>query len=240
MRRLLCSILLLASTPGSAQDWLVVGAEQFAPYSFLSAFNQQPQGLDVELINAVMAEAHINYELRLYPWGRVKRLLERQEVTMAFQFAGTPVRLQQYELVGPLRSGSTVFMVNDKLALNDWHSLADLEPYTIGQVRGYSYAADFDRAPLQRDSIAQTPRQLVTMLLAGRIDIIVGDETQLKYFAQEQNATERVRVLPTPLVKMPRYVAFSKGDNLRAKQFAEALERLRQAGTLQEISQRWQ
>jgi polar amino acid transport system substrate-binding protein len=41
-------------------------------------------------------------------------------------------------------------------------------------------------------------------------------------------------------VEMPRYVAFAKGDSTRADQFAAALERLRQAGTLDTIYQRWQ
>lgn len=240
MRSLLIGLLLLSSAVAQAQEWKVVGDEQFAPYSFISALSKQPQGLDVELISAVMAEAGIHFDLRLYPWSRVKRMLERKQVTMAFQFSGTPERMQQYELVGPIRSGSTVFMVRDQLPLNNWQNLSDLEPYTIGQVRGYSYHAEFDQAALKRDDNAQTPRQLVMMLLAGRIDIIVGDQTQLNYFAREQQATARVRVLPNALVEMPRYVAFSKGDSQRAEQFAAALERLRQAGTLQRISQRWQ
>ncbi|XLM20182.1 transporter substrate-binding domain-containing protein, partial [Chromobacterium piscinae] len=60
----------------------------------------------------------------------------------------------------------------------------DLKPYLIGQVHGYSYETDFDKAPLTRDDHAGSPRQLVSMLLAGRVDVIVGDKTQLLYFIQ--------------------------------------------------------
>ena len=91
-----------------------------------------------------------------------------------------------------------------------------------------------------RDTSAQNPRQLVSMLLAGRIDIIIGDRVQLMYFVREQRAEQHVRILPKPLVEMPRYVAFAKGDSVRAKQFAAALERLRQNGKLDQIYQRWQ
>jgi polar amino acid transport system substrate-binding protein len=38
---------------------------------------------------------------------------------------------------------------------------------------------------------------------------------------------------------MPRFVAFAKGDIERARQFSEALVRLRNAGKLDEIQQRW-
>ena len=130
-------------------------------------------------------------------------------------------------------------MTTAKTAISDWKTLDDLSPYVIGQVRGYAYEEKFDRADLARDSSAQNPRQLISMLLAGRIDIIVGDHTQLLYFIREQRAQEQVRVLPRPLIRMPRFVAFAKGDTERARQFSEALVRLRKAGTLEEIQQRW-
>lgn len=237
--RCLLLALLITSTSLVAEPWRVVGDEQFAPYSFVTAEDDTPRGLDVELVDAVLREAKVSYDIRLYPWERVKRMLDRGEVQMAFQFAGTPLRQQQYELVGPLRSGSTVFMTTAKTALSDWKSLDDLSPYVIGQVRGYAYEENFDRADLARDTTAQNPRQLVSMLLAGRIDIIVGDRVQLQYFVREQRAQEQVRILPRPLIQMPRFVAFAKGDSERARQFSEALVRLRKSGTLGKIEQRW-
>lgn len=237
--RIAALCLLLMPWTLHAETWQVVGDEQFAPYSFVTAEDDQPRGLDVELVEAVLQEAKISYTLRLYPWERVKRMLDRNAVAMAFQFAGTPERMQQYQLVGPIHTGSTVFMTTGKTVIRDWQSLADLSPYVIGQVRGYAHQADFDKAELRRDTSAQNPRQLVSMLLAGRIDIIVGDRVQLMYFAREQRAEHEVRILPRPLVDMPRYVAFAKGDHARAKQFATALQRLRQAGSLDAIYQRW-
>lgn len=238
--RIVALYLLLLAPLLQAEEWKVVGDEQFAPYSFVTVSDDQPRGLDVELVEAVMTEAKLPYSLRLYPWERVKRMLDRSEVAMAFQFAGTPERMQQYELVGPIRTGSTIFMTTAKTAIDNWKTLDDLSPYVIGQVRGYAYQSAFDQAELSRDTSAQNPRQLVSMLLAGRIDIIVGDRVQLMYFVREQRAEQNVRILPKPLVEMPRYVAFAKGDTARAKQFSAALERLRQAGSLDVIYQRWQ
>ena len=238
MRHLLL-VLLALTTPLAAEPWQVVGDEQFAPYSFVEVDDDTPRGLDVELVDAVLREAKIEHQIRLYPWARVKRMLDRGEAQMAFQFVGTPQRQEQYELVGPLRSGSTVFMTTAKTAIEDWKTLEDFAPYVIGQVRGYAYEEDFDRADLARDTSAQNPRQLVSMLLAGRIDIIVGDRVQLLYFVKEQRAQKQVRILPRPLIEMPRFVAFAKGDIQRARQFSEALVHLRNAGTLQQIQQRW-
>ena len=240
MRVLSLALLLLLSPLLPAEPWKVVGDEQFAPYSFVTLDSDQPRGLDVELIEAVLKEAKVAYQLRLYPCERVKRMLERGEADMAFQFVGTPERRAQYELVGPLRTGSTVFMTTHKTSIRDWQSLDDFAGFVIGQVRGYAYQADFDKADLARDTSAQNPRQLVSMLLAGRIDIIVGDRTQLLYFVQEQRAQQQVRLLPKALVEMPRYVAFAKGDRDRAEQFAEALESLRERGELDAILRKWE
>jgi polar amino acid transport system substrate-binding protein len=236
---LLCLFLALAQTT-AAQEWRVVGDEQFAPYNFIDGPGGTPKGLDVDLISAVLREAGVPYRLRLYPWVRVKMMLERGDADMAFQFVGTPERQAQYELAGPIRTGSTVFMTTRKTAIQDWTQLEDLAPYTIGQVRGFAYESAFDNADLSRDTSAQNPRQLVSMLLAGRIDIIIGDRVQLIYFVHEQNALQNVRILPRPLVEMPRYVAFAKGDKERAKRFSDALERLRKDGTLDTIYKRWE
>ncbi len=48
-----------------------------------------------------------------------------------------------------------------------------------------------------------------------------------------------MRLLPKPLVKMPRYVAFRKGKKAMAKQFKSALKRLRDNGKLTQILQSW-
>ncbi|WP_394559610.1 substrate-binding periplasmic protein [Aquipseudomonas alcaligenes] len=240
MRSLSLLLLLIFSPLLAAETWRVVGDEQFAPYSFVTQEDDTPRGVDVEMVEAVMRQAGIAYNLRLYPWERVKRMLERGETEMAFQFAGTPERQEQYELVGPIRTGSTVFMTTHKTAIDDWQSLDDFSPFVIGQVRGYAYESNYDKADLRRDSSAQNPRQLVSMLLAGRIDIIVGDRTQLLYFIQEQRAQDSVRLLPKPLVEMPRYVAFAKGDKARAEQFAAALKQVRASGALQKILRKWE
>ncbi|UTW09336.1 substrate-binding periplasmic protein [Pseudomonas benzenivorans] len=239
MRYLLLCLLLTLGSTSMAEPWKVVGDEQFAPYSFVAGPDTAPQGLDVELISTVLRTAGVDYKLRLYPWQRVKRMLEQRMVDMAFQFAGTAERHAQYLLVGPIRTGSTVFMTTHKVPLADWQQLSDLSPYVIGQVQGYAYESTYDQAALKRDSGAQTPRQLVAMLLAGRVDLIVGDHIQLLHFAREMRGEQKLRILPSPLTQMPRYVAFAKDDQARAERFAAALERLQNEGQLDAIYQRW-
>ncbi|MDE1714799.1 substrate-binding periplasmic protein [Chromobacterium amazonense] len=230
----LWSLACLAGEP----PWRLVADASFEPYSYLGRDGSSAQGLDVELVSAVMRETGTPFRISLLPWERVKLQLAQKEAVAGFVFTGTAERRAQYELVGPLRTGQTVFITLAQSRLRYWRDLSDLKPYLIGQVHGYSYETDFDKADLERDQHATTPRQLVSMLLAGRVDVIVGDKTQLLYFIQQLQAENQVRVLSKPLVEMPRYVAFAKGDP-RARQFEAALRKLQQNGQLQAIQQRW-
>lgn len=232
------SLLLLLSSWAHAEAWRVAGDEQFPPYSYLDSA-QQSSGLDVELVQTILKTGNISHNLRLYPWERVKQMLARGDVEMAFQFAGTPERFAQYRLVGPIRQGTTVIITRTELPLRQWRNFADLKPYVIGQVRGYSYEPEFDRAELTRDLSAQNPAQLLAMLLAGRVDVIVGDKTQLLFLARQINAINRLRVLDKPLIVMPRYVAFNKMDEARASEFAQAFGSAQKAGVLDAILRRW-
>ena len=70
MQKLWLAVLMLLATPLAAEEWRVVGDEQFAPYSFVSQDDDTPRGLDVELVRAVLDETGQPYTLRLYRWAR--------------------------------------------------------------------------------------------------------------------------------------------------------------------------
>ena len=55
--RIVALCLLLLPWALQAEDWKVVGDEQFAPYSFVTVENDQPRGLDVELVEAGLVGA---------------------------------------------------------------------------------------------------------------------------------------------------------------------------------------
>ena len=60
MQKLWLAVLMLLATPLAAEEWRVVGDEQFAPYSFVSQDDDTPRGLDVEL--AIMQVLHEGFK----------------------------------------------------------------------------------------------------------------------------------------------------------------------------------
>ncbi|WP_158228955.1 substrate-binding periplasmic protein [Chitinimonas sp. BJB300] len=237
--RLLLSSLLLISLPVVAAPWLVASDEAFPPYAYIDPITKQPAGMDTEIVRAIMDTMEQPYEIKLYPWERVKKMLEFKQVDMAYQFAGTPERAAQYHLVGPIRHGITILMARRDSAIS-YQSLEDLMPYTVGTVFGYSYTEAFDKAPLKKDSGATNPQQLMQKLIAHRVDVVIGDKAQLLYLARELGVERDVRTVGKPLAEVPRYVGFPKDEQAKASLFAEGLEKSRRDGTLEKILNKWQ
>lgn len=238
--RIFALLALLLCLPARAEPpWQVAGDQAFPPYAYFDPASGQPAGLDTEIVRAVLDAVEQPHEIRLYPWERVKKMLEYRQVDLAYQFVGTPERMAQYRLVGPIRNGITVLM-SRRDGPADFRSLDELAPYTIGTVLGFAYTEAFDKAPLKKDSGAINPQQLMQKLLLKRVDLIVGDKAQLLHLAREAGAEKELRVVGRPLAEVPRYVGFAKDDEAKARRFAEGLELIRRNGTLDRILARWQ
>lgn len=231
--------LLVLAQPVRAERWLVAADNAFPPYSFLDPATQRPAGLDTDIVSAALQAINQPYDLELYPWERVKKMLDTRMVDMAYQFVGTPERMAQYRLVGPIRFGITVFMTRSDMDIG-YNELTDLNGYTIGTVHGFAYTDAFDKAGfLRKDAGATSPAQLLQKLMVKRVDLIVGDKTQLLYLARQQGVADRVKILPKPLAEVARYVGFARSNADKADRFAQGLEKLRRDGTLEKIISSW-
>ncbi|MFN4309526.1 MAG: substrate-binding periplasmic protein [Ferrovibrio sp.] len=237
MRRLvLILIALLLASPAAAQVWRIACDENFPPYNFIE--QGRVAGLDAEIIDALVRRAGAVPQIDPQPWVRVQDLLERGEVDAAFQFVGRPDRFEKYFMVGPFRTGQTVFAGRPDSDLR-WNELSDLRGYRIGTIRGYTYGEAFDTAlGLTKEAAAGDNSQLVRMLAARRVDLIVGDRETLTFFARREGV--RLHVLAPPLAEVPRYIAVPRTRPDRAERLAGALAAMRRDGTLAAILKRWE
>ncbi|HVL76520.1 MAG TPA: transporter substrate-binding domain-containing protein [Noviherbaspirillum sp.] len=228
-----------AADKAGARPWIIAADASFPPYAYLDPANGRPSGLDTEIVSAALDAVGQPHEIRLFPWERAKKMLESGQVDAAYQFVGTPERRSQYRLAGPIRNGVTVFMAR-KDGPADYRTLADLQPYLLGTVHGFAYTEEFDRAPLRKDGGAVNVEQLLRKLLAGRVDVIVGDRSQLLFLARRMGVAGEVKIIGRPLAEVPRFVGFPKGGEQQAVRFEKGLEIIRQNGTLNRITARWE
>lgn len=235
---ILVAMVMWAAAPVRAEVWLIACDENFPPYNY--AENGRVIGLDAEIVAAIVRQAGAEPRIEPHPWNRVQQMLERGEVDAAFQFVGRADRFDRYFMIGPHRTGSTVFVARRGQTVA-YRELEDLHGLRIGVIQGYTYGAAFDESAfLIKDAAAGNYRQLVRMLAAGRVDLVIGDRETLTYFARLENLREQITVLPKPFAKVPRYIAVPRSKPAIADRMEKALAALRRNGGLAAILARWE
>lgn len=221
----------------AGETWYVACDDAFPPYN--SVVGGKLSGIDVDLVDAIVRRAGAAPRFDAISWGRVRDRLDRNETDLAFQFIPRPERFANYYMVGPFRTGRTVFVVRRGSNVR-YEKYEDLTRYVVGTVKGFSYGAPFDTdAGLRKDDAAGDNRQLIRMLVAGRFDIAIGDERTLAHFIRGENVAAQIETLPRAFNDVPRYIAVPRNRPEIAGRLERALSELRETGVLQAILDQW-
>jgi polar amino acid transport system substrate-binding protein len=218
-----------------AETWIVGSMEGFAPFNY--TVDGEYSGIDVQILNEAAAEIGVTLDHRPMPWKRALLDFDAGSLDAVFQLTPTLERFEALNLVGPLRNTSTVFVTLDNSTLLDIKTLCDLDGLVVGVVDGFTYEDAFDtRTDLSREA-SQDDFINMRKLLLGRSDVIVGGYATLRYVAEELNALEKLRFLPSPLTEQERYIAFhrnAEGDEM-AQRLQEVLLQMHASGRILEI-----
>lgn len=199
LRLLLILLCLCVSTAARAGEVLRIAADRWPPY----ADRQLPgNGVALHLVQAALARAGYASEYVEVPWPRVLYGVQNGEYDLVADAWYTPER----EVFGEY---SDPYLVNRVRLLKRRGSpitfarLADLYPYRIAVVRGYSYSAEFNGDQhLQRVPVFSFVNAAL-MLQAGRVDLTLEDElTALHHFNGDLAELKgEVEFLPVPLAE---------------------------------------
>lgn len=232
------SALVVSPSPAAKPEaWSVYCDENFPPYSFFD--RGRYTGMDTEIVDAVLSRIGVEAHRFPVPWSRAIASLEGGVADMAYQLVGRPDRFERFAMVGPLRTGLTVFAGLPD-GPGDIRSLEDLAGLTVGTVKGFSYMPEFDNAThFTRDPAASAELSL-RKLVGRRVDLVIGDRLALGWLARQEGLEGLIRFLPTPVREVPRYAAFPKDRADKAERFRRGLGELRADGTVDAIISRWQ
>ena len=238
---ILINILCIFATITYAEKWIVACDKHSPPYNFIDEAGN-PSGLDTELVQAVMDYLKTDYKIKFLPWKRVVMMTDENRLDLAYQWVSKPIRFEKYLMIGPLRSGKTLFVVRKDSKIVSYTTLESLKPYRIGMIRGYSYSPEFDEASyLKKSPNAGDYKQLLQILLAEkRVNMIIGDLHSVSFTAKQLGVYEQIRFLPKVLTERQRYVAFPKQKSAKAGLFAHGLNAIRENGNYDKILKKWQ
>lgn len=166
-----------------------MGWSSWHPFSFRDE-QQQLQGLDIDLLEAIFNRAGFHANYSEMPWARVLRELEFGTIQLTMSANQTAERDLYARFTLPYRNEETVLLIRrqDKGRWQEITQLSDLlsrPDFTIGLLRDFDYGTDF-RTFMQSPQIQQRllvrlkMEPLIKLLLAGRIQGVVMDPMGLQ------------------------------------------------------------
>lgn len=211
VRLLLVITLLAPSLSLRAEDSLRLGAGEWPPYISAELADNGPIG---KLVTDAFAASGIDSQLEWLPWARALRKAEQTQLDAVFPWYRSKQREQDFLFSDSLASESSAIFHHRGMQF-DWNNLEDLKPYRIGVNTGYFYSESFSQAEQEQSlniTRADTERQLIDMLLRGRLDIILMGKAPGEHFIKQAGGDAVLTSHPKVFAKKHMHVLFPKAD----------------------------
>lgn len=233
----------------AAQESLVVGWGDWQPFSYRNE-QHQLQGLDIELLNAILQRADYKARFIEMPWTRVLHELEFGTVQLAMSANITTERQQYARFSHAYREEETVIIIR-KEDEERWRSLTTLEQlintpdFHIGLLKGFDYGEAFRRLvadPKVKPRLQErfTLEQLLKMLNGGRIQGFILDPNSLQEWEHQGITLKKLHIL-LHIERTPVHLMLSKKSTSQAQldRLNQAIDQLKQSPEYQQILTRY-
>jgi len=224
---LLVTILLISSYANSCT--ITVRLEQFTSQA-VKLNNNQWQGLDIELIAALLDEVNCTFEIIELPWARAIAMLKTGELDMMLNMSKTAEREAQFQFIGPVNEELIVLAtLRDKpVVMNSFKDILKLEK-PIALQRGAYYGqeiADLLAQEKYKDKFIQVigNKTKIELLKMGRISGFFEAKQNILFSVKSDEDFKNVWYHPFVIHHNYVYYAFSK-----TSVSGELLEKLRLA-----------
>lgn len=235
--------LLLAWTVAGAQSVPIrIGAEDdWAPFS--SAKNGKPEGMAVDLVQAIFAEAGLPLELVPLPYKRCLEEARLGRIAGCFDTLPDAQLHKDYQFhASPLFSDPILILArSDSPAAN--LDLKGLEASKVIITHGYTYGEAFEANPWIQRVVATHDINALRMLDAKRGDyaLVYQRITHLLLRGEARSLVGKIKPVGR-LVNADLYIAFSRkypGVDGILQRFEVAHARLLKGPVIQQIEKRW-
>jgi polar amino acid transport system substrate-binding protein len=212
--------------------------DDFPPFCYLD--DGQAKGLFVDVVTAIFDDMGDVYETKSYPIKRALLSADRgQGIVVGI--------LRNEERQKIFDYSSSFYTEKSMLFVSKGHkfsfsSVNDLKGKRVGVKLGWSYGSKFDQAKNAQlfTSVVGEPKQLYTLLRAGRLDVVVGNELSIPRLTKVMNHPVQVEALPTPLLMADLYIAAKKGTKVELiEKFNNHMEQIKVNGMYKNILKKY-
>jgi glutamine transport system substrate-binding protein len=236
---MMVGVLAIAAGCGNSEKVIVATDAAFAPFESLNE-KGEIVGFDVELLEAVMAEAGLEYELTNTGWDPLFAAIQAKNVGMAISgISITAERKESYDFSNPYFESKLMAVFPEGMEVKGMADLAGVkigvQNGTTGQVAVETILGKDHPSISKYDSTA-----LAFMALkSGNVHVVVTDNTVAEEYIKN-NPNDKLQTYTDPMLFAPEYYAmlFPKGSELKAEIDA-ALKAVIESGKYAEIYEKW-
>lgn len=236
-RSVLCALLVLAVLANEATARTFKFVTIAGPPFGLTDPTGKPSGINFEVGNRIGDEAGLLYENVILPYARALAMIESGMAD--FMIAYPNERLER--AATPIVNIASLENVVVGVAGTTFPNLEHLHGKTVATVRGAKYDDGFSADPEIKKYLTNNYDQSLSMLLAGRVDAVIGMRIGFLYAIKARGGSHLQLGEPLVLNKSDAllYFANSSYDELTASRVKQAFARLQQRKVIQRIEFRY-
>ncbi len=232
---LVFAIFLTIQGYASEKEIYLTSAE-YPPYYGEELENQ---GFITEIISEAFKRVGYDLKVKFFPWKRAEGMAKKGFSDGMFPPWYTKEREKWFVFSNPIPPPNTIGFFKRKDKKVTFKTYQDLKPYRIGCVLGYAYSKDYFEAGLKNQK-SYTDKQLITILVQGKIDLAYIDKIQATYLLKTKfpKQSDYFEFMEPPLeIKQQHLVISKKTKNTQTKinDFNRGLKMIKDDGTFGKI-----
>ncbi len=222
---------------------IVLSTEDFYPYTIYDSKTDTFSGIDVDILTEIYGRKGYEVRYRNVTFASALRLIRKGHADIIPTLIKNKQREEYMYFSEPYREANRdIFLtcIDSGVQIN---SSEDLEKYTIGIVKGYTYTGILmDNNRIKKD-ISVNEDILFTKLLKNQIDAIILNDTVLEDSTKKYDLEGKVSVQKFSILdqELGRRMAFTKVENSKhlVELFNEGFKKLSKDGTLDKIYKKY-
>ncbi len=199
-------------------------------------------GFIVEIaLESFRSAGYTTIDVSFFPWSRCLEMGKKGDIDAVVAAWHNEERAKDFYYSEPLIVNLKMFFKRKNSAvISTYSTLRDLEPYTIGIVRGYTYSEEFDSADYLKKDESDDVKMMFRKFFHERTDIVAASYYPALYVLEHELRLfkDDVEKIEPPLKKDPLYVIFPK-ENKNSRRlrddFNKGLKILKENGRFQDI-----
>lgn len=219
----------------ASDGMLVYGADDSAPPLRFVDEDGVYKGVVVDYVSQLSLELGIEISAVPYKWDNAIRALKEGETDLCDMFVNEE-RSRYFVFTDPIYTLRTVMVTRtgDTYELEDIHSMRVATQE--GDYANWYMETKFPEAKL---IYVHDVGKGLELLLAGKVDGVIGDEPVVSYYAGRLGCNDEIATIGTSLYEEPVCLALPKGKEKLVPVLNQAIRTINEKGQLEKIQQKW-